>query len=79
MHTEAPPNDEPRPQRRQVVEGSGGVAGACTPLDPVALADVVVAPDADRVGLPQPRTTCPARHTIWPSPGGGWTARMGRF
>ena len=48
----SPPDDEPRPQRRQVVEGRGGVAGACTPLDPVAQADVVVAPDADHVGLP---------------------------
>jgi hypothetical protein len=46
------PDDEPRPQRHQVVEGGGGAAGACAPLDPVAQADVVAAPDADRVGLP---------------------------
>ena len=46
------PDDEPRPQRRQAVEGRGGVAGAYTPLGPVARADVVVAPDAGRVGLP---------------------------
>jgi hypothetical protein len=45
------PDDEPRPQRHQVVEGRGGAAGACAPLDPVAQADVVAAPDADRVGL----------------------------
>jgi hypothetical protein len=49
----APPDDGPRPQRRQVVEGRGGGAGACTPLDPVAQADGVAAPAADRVGLPQ--------------------------
>jgi hypothetical protein len=69
------PDNEPRPQRRQVVEGRGGVAGAYPPLGPVARAAVVAAPDADRVGLPRPRTTCPARHTTWPSPGGRRTAR----
>ena len=77
MHTEAPPNDEPRPQRRQVVEGSGGVAGACTPLDPVAQADVVVALDADRVGLLSPgqRVRPASRPGLHPEGGGqpGWS------
>jgi hypothetical protein len=32
--------------------------------DPVARADVVLAPDTDRFGLLSPRTTCPAHDTI---------------
>jgi hypothetical protein len=33
--------------------------------------------EVERIPRPQPRTTCPARNTIWPSPGGRRTTRTG--